>query len=191
MRAPLFIAVLLYGLRLHAAVPEIQIPGGISSSLNREIILTPKEGEPGDPNALSVVVRYQKSHKTIASDIIVPFGQITEAEPYMKASWSPTGEYIAFNLRDCRHDTETFVYRVTKSAITRIEIPYYWDQARKVLKPDADCFGGTDTPIRWLDEKTLLMRSQGGLRDESKYDLLVTIEFTDSKPLIHSVKLNK
>ena len=192
MHAFLLFLMLVAGTRLDATPLELRIPGAVSTKLDRELVLIPKEDEPGEPNALSVIVRHAKSHKIIASDTFFPFGILTEVDPRMRVAWSPTGEYVALNLRDTRHTTTTFIYRITKSGLSRIEIPFYWSAAQKILGADADFRSGIETPLRWKDAHTLVVRSQGTLRNsQSEFDLLVTIAFTGSKPSIQSVTPNK
>ena len=170
----------------------MQIPGGVFPKLNRELVLIPKLGTPDEPHAISVTIRDAKSHDTIASDTFVPFGIITEVTLSMRVVWSPTGEYVALNLRSTRHTTDTFIYRLTASGLIRMEIPSYWSEAQKILGAHADFRGGVETPLRWRDEHTLIVRSQGTLRDqETGFDLAVAIAFTASKPAIQSVAINK
>jgi len=192
MRAFLLSVMLVLGARSHASPPELRIPGAVSTKLDRELVLILRQDDPSEPHAISVTVRHAKSHEIIASDTFFPFGVLTEVDPRMRAVWSPTGEYVALNLRDTRHTTDTFIYRITKSGLSCIEVPFYWSAAQKILGADADFRGGTETPLRWRDAHTLIVRSQGTLRNnESEFDLLLTVALTRSKPSIHSVTLNK
>jgi hypothetical protein len=192
MRSFLLFAILVTATRLPAMPPEFKIPGSVSTKLDRELVLIPRQDDPSEPPAISVTVRHAKSHEIIASDTFFPFGVLTEVDPRMRAVWSPTGEYVALNLRDERHTTDTFIYRITKSGLSCIEIPFYWSAAQKILGADADFRGGTETPLRWRDAHTLIVRSQGTLRNnESGFDLLLTVALPGSKPSIQSVTLNK
>ena len=176
---------------LRAAPPEMQIPGGISPKLNRELVILSNPGTPDAPHAISVTIRDAKSHKTIASDTFEPFGIMAGVDPRMRVVWSPTGEYVALNLRWTRHTTNTLIYHIAKSGLIRMEIPFYWSEAQKVLGAGADFSGGIETPLRWRDDHTLIVRTQGGLRDQTDFDLLVTVSTTGSKTTIQSVTRNK
>ena len=191
MRKFSFLAILVFGARLHAAPAAIQIPGGASTKLDRELVLTSAPATPDIPDAMRVTIRRLRSHKTIASDTFEAFRVVTEVDPRTRAAWSPTGEYVALNLQGTRHTTDTLIYRLTKALLTRIEMPFYWSEAQKVLGAGADFRGGIETPLRWLDRHTLVVRSQGDLRDDTEFDLLLTIRFAGTKVAVQSVTLNR
>ncbi len=191
MRTVLLFAMLVLGTQIYADSPELRIPGSVSPKLDRELVLISKPDEPDEPHAISIAIRHATSHKLIASDTFIPFGVITEVAPCMRVAWSPTGDYVALNLRDTRHTTNTFIYRVTKSGLVRMEIPFYWSEAQTLLGADADFRGGVEIPLRWSTDQTLIVQSRGGLRDQTEFDLLLTIALTGSKASIQSVTLNK
>jgi hypothetical protein len=188
-RALVIVAALAFISCVDAAVPEIQIAGGVSPALGRELVLVPTAKVPAEPSTLRAVVRDIRSHADVASDTVTTFGRRTESEPYLRAAWSPNGRYVAFNLQWTRHTRETLVYHIAGSSMTRMELPRYWPQAQRALGKAADFVGGTETPLRWRDDHTLIVRSTGSLRDERGFDLLVTITFAGSKASIRSVTL--
>lgn len=179
--------------QIYNIVGEIQIPGSKSIKNDRELVLTPSPYSAGSPYGFCVTIRHLKSHKdtATASNSICPFNYPTLCEPYMIAKWNSAGTYVAFNLRDTRHFSDVFVYQIKSSSITSIDIPDYWSTAWKILGKHAGFYGGSETPIRWTNNHTLIMRSKGKLRDLSDFDFLVTIELAGEKASIRSVTLNK
>lgn len=196
MRIATFAALLFLAAHLRADPKEIPIDGGVFEKGKCEIIIQTNPKEQNDPNwgpdVVRIVVRDSKSKKELASDLFNPFGRMTEPDPDMKAVWSPDGKYVALNLRETRHATTAYLFQVNPPKLTCIELPSYWSKAEKFLGSKADFRGGIETPLRWSDSKTLIVRSRGTLRNnDSEFGLLVTVSIKGSKPKIQSVTLNK
>ena len=180
----------LFG-RADAAASEIHMPGAASSKLHRQLVLIPVAAAPAHEYTCKVVIRDTRSNAEVASDPLIAYGRVAGREPYMRAAWSTDSRYVAFNMQWTRHTRETLVYQVTASGMTRIQLPEYWRDAQRALGKAAEFVGGTETPIRWLDHRTLLIRSFGTLRDGSGFDLLLTAVFRGSTASVRSITLNK
>jgi hypothetical protein len=185
MQPRLLIALLLFTGYVYSAEPEIHFKGWRPLDVKREIVFI------RDDSTLRLVIRNSESQKEIGSDTLDPVVLPTEADPDYTALWSPNGEYVAFNLQEMRHNIDVLIYRVTSKGIERIELPNYWKRAQSLLGHDAEFRGGTETPVRWNRDNTLVVQSVGQLRDQSSFDLFVTFELRDSKATLRSVTRNQ
>jgi hypothetical protein len=168
---------------------SIKIQGSKPSAKGDEMVLVPI-ATTIDPNEFIVLFRNAHSKDIHGADCPTQFGgQFTPSElPIKTVIWSPTGEYVAFDLRTERHNTSTVIYRLTDDVST-VTIPEYWNQLKKQLGRSAEFRGGGAVPIKWLDKNHLEIKENGLLRDERLFDFRVILELTGTMASFQSAHL--